>query len=224
MDLADTEQTDKAAGIFLEDQAVFRGDGAARHDAQPVHDERGAPPLGLRFAHDRAFDDFGATADVVGGVEILAHHPADTFRERAAIAEALGHRVLALQRKLFGGSRDLEMQLAAEAQQHLLGFLELLQVDRRQETGSREAGGADAISRRAGNPDAALDVAEGADAVLEVRLLQVGAAPGLFATLALGFHDSPRERLPSLARKQRRGLGFKLRVEFSRTAEVTGLQ
>ena len=126
VDLADAEKTDEAARVFLEDQAVFRGDGAARHDAEPVHDEGGAPPFGLRFAHDRAFDDLGATADVVGGVEILAHHPADTFRERAAVAEALGHRVLALQRELFGGSSDLEMQFAAEAQQHLLGFLELL--------------------------------------------------------------------------------------------------
>ena len=79
VDLADPEHADQATGVFLEKQAMFRGDGAARDDAQSVHDERSAPPFGLGFAHDRPFDDFRATADMVGGVEILAHHPADAF-------------------------------------------------------------------------------------------------------------------------------------------------
>ena len=61
--------------------------GAAGDDAQAVHDERSAPPFGLGFAHDRAFDDLGATADMVRGVEILAHHPADALGQRAGEAQ-----------------------------------------------------------------------------------------------------------------------------------------
>ena len=115
MDLADTEQAHQTTGIFFEDQAMFGRDGAARHDAQAVHDERSAPPFGLGFAHDRAFDDLGTTADVIGGVKILAHHPADTFGERATIAEAFRHRVLALERKLFRRTGDLKMQFTTQA-------------------------------------------------------------------------------------------------------------
>ena len=33
MDLADTEQAHQAAGVFFEDEAMFRRDGAARHNA-----------------------------------------------------------------------------------------------------------------------------------------------------------------------------------------------
>ena len=138
---------------------------------------------------------------MVGGVEILAHHPADTFGDRTTVAEALGHRVLALKRKLFRRTGDLKMQFTTQTKQHLLGFLKLLQVDRRKETGSRQTSRADAIAGRAGNPDASLDVTEGTDAVLKVRLLQVGAAAGLFATLTLRLHDGTGERLPGLPRK-----------------------
>ncbi|NCV41124.1 MAG: hypothetical protein EBW11_11285, partial [Betaproteobacteria bacterium] len=51
-----------AAGVFLEDQAMLGGDGAARDDAEAVHDERSAPPFGLGLAHHGALDDLGATA------------------------------------------------------------------------------------------------------------------------------------------------------------------
>ena len=68
---------------------------------------------------------------MVGGVEILAHHRADTFGQRTTIAEAFGHRVLALERKLFRRTGDLKMQFTTQTQQHLLGLLELLQVDGR---------------------------------------------------------------------------------------------
>ena len=33
MDLADAEQTYQATGVFFEDEAMFRRDGAARHNA-----------------------------------------------------------------------------------------------------------------------------------------------------------------------------------------------
>ena len=138
---------------------------------------------------------------MVGGVEILAHHRADTFGERTTIAKALGHGILALERKLFRRTGDLKMQFTTQTKQHLLGLLELLQVDGRQETRSREAGRADAIAGRARNPDTSLDIAESTDAVLKVRLLQVGAAAGLFATLTLRLHDGTGERLPGLTRK-----------------------
>ena len=137
MDLADTEQAHQAARVFFEDEAMFRRDGATRHNAQAIHDERGTPPFGLGLAHHRAFDDLRATPDVVGGVEILAHHRADTFGQRTTIAEAFGHRILALERKLFRRTGDLKMQFTTQAKQNLLGFLKLLQVDRRKETRSR---------------------------------------------------------------------------------------
>ena len=82
VDLADAEKAHETARVFLEEQAMLSRDGAAGDDAQPVHDERGAPPFRLRLAHHGAFDDLGATAHMVGGVEILAHHPADALRER----------------------------------------------------------------------------------------------------------------------------------------------
>ena len=74
---------------------------------------------------------------MVGGVEILAHHRADTFGQRATVAKALGHGILALERKLFRRTGDLKMQFTTQAKQNLLGFLKLLQVDRRKETRSR---------------------------------------------------------------------------------------
>ena len=69
-----------------------------------------------------------------------------------------------------------------------------------------------------------MDITEGTDAVLKVRLLQVGAAAGLFATLTLRLHDGTGERLPGLTREQSGGLGFELSVEFSRTAQMTRLE
>ena len=116
MDLADTEQAHQAARVFFEDEAMFRRDGATRHNAQAIHDERGTPPFGLGLAHHRAFNDLRATPDVVGGVEILAHHPADTFGERATIAKAFRHGILALQRKLFRRTGDLEMQFTTQTE------------------------------------------------------------------------------------------------------------
>ena len=224
VDLTDTEQADQAAGIFLEEEAMLGRDGAARDDAQAVHDERGAPPFGLRFAHDRALDDLRAAADMVGGVEILTHHPADAFGQRAGEAQRGRHGVLTLQRELLGRTRDLEMEFATQTQEHLLGLLELLEVDGRQEARGRETGGPDAVAGRPGDPDAALDVAEGADAVLQIGLLEVSAAAGLLASLALGLDDRAGERLPCLTGKQRRGLGFELGEEFRRAAQVTGLE
>ena len=224
MDLADAEQPDQTAGIFLEEQAVLGRHGAARDDAQSVHDERSAPPFGLGFAHDRAFDDLGAPAHMVRGVEILAHHAADAFGQTAGEAQGGRHGVLPFQRELLGRSRDLEVEFATQAQEHLLGLLELLQVDRRQEAGRGETGRADAIACRPGDPNAPLDVAEGADAVLEVGLLQVGAAPGFLATLALRLDDLPGERLPRLPREQGGRLGFELGVELGRAAQVTRLE
>lgn len=116
------------------------------------------------------------------------------------------------------------MQLAAQAQEHLPGFVELLQVDRGQEARGRESRRSHAVPGRAGDPDAALHVAQGADAVLQVRLLQVGAAAGLLAALALRLDDGARERPPGLAREERGGLGLELGVEFRRPAQAAGLK
>ena len=116
------------------------------------------------------------------------------------------------------------MEFATQTQEHLLGLLELLEVDRGQEARSGQAGGTDAIAGRPGDPDAALDVPEGADAVLEVRFLQVSAAAGFLASLALRLDDRTGERLPRLPREERRRLGFELGEEFGRAAQMTRLE
>ena len=189
-------------------------DGASRDDAQPVHDERGAPPFGLGFAHDGALDDLRAAAHVVRGVEIPAHHPADALGEGAGEAQGRRDGILPLQRKLLGRTGDLEVQLAPQTQEDLLGLLEFLQVGRGQETGGGQPRGTDPVARGACDPDAALDVTERADAVLEVGLLQVRAAAGLFPTFPLRLDDLPREGPPGLAGKERRGLGLELGIEL----------
>ena len=116
------------------------------------------------------------------------------------------------------------MQFAAQPEQDLLGLFELLQVDHGQEAGSGEPSGTDAIAGRTRDPDTALDVTEGADAVLEVRLLQVSAAAGFLASLALRLDDRTGERLPRLPREERRRLGLELGEEFGRAAQMTRLE
>ena len=109
MELAEAEKPNQAPRVFFKNKTVGGRNDTARDHAETIYQNGVAPPFRLGLTHDSTFHNFDATAHVIGGIKILPHQSTNTRGQRTGVSQGFGNRILAFQRKLFRGARDLKV-------------------------------------------------------------------------------------------------------------------
>ena len=186
--LAVAEDADEAHGVLREDRGGAGGQlAAAQHEAVDLLDTLGAAHAQhltkrqqgaagfLDGQRQAVLDDHG---DAINGLRlavIILHEVLDALEDIVlAVAQALGDARLHLEVEEVGGAIADEVKLVADAQEEIVGALEVGKllaakvIERVQLLHALDA------QLHAGHPEGVLIVAQAADAVLDVGFLQEG--------------------------------------------------